>query len=150
MDLPTKFKSTIKSELLELENRVLLLAILRHYSLLYRSSHRRCSLKKVFLKISRNSQENTCARVSFLIKLHTFGLRLKACKFIKKETLAQVFSCEFCENFKNSAIFIEHLRWLLLTIACQLFWIFLLFFFAFPDFFWTFPDFTFFLAYLNC
>ena len=29
----------------------------------------RCSAKKVFLKISQNSQENTCARVSFLIKL---------------------------------------------------------------------------------
>ena len=31
-----------------------------------RSSYRRCS---VFLEISQNSQENTCARVSFLIKL---------------------------------------------------------------------------------
>ena len=30
----------------------------------------RCSVKKVFLKISQNSQENTCARVSFLIKLY--------------------------------------------------------------------------------
>ena len=29
---------------------------------------RRCSVKKVFLKISQNFQENTCARVSFLIK----------------------------------------------------------------------------------
>ena len=29
----------------------------------------RCSVKKVFLGISQNSQENTCARVSFLIKL---------------------------------------------------------------------------------
>ena len=28
----------------------------------------RCSVKKVFLEISQNSQENTCARVSFLIK----------------------------------------------------------------------------------
>ena len=37
--------------------------------------------KKVFLKISQDSQENTCARVSF----------------IKKETLQQVFSREFCE-----------------------------------------------------
>ena len=27
--------------------------------------------KKVFLEISRNSQENTCARVSFLIKLQS-------------------------------------------------------------------------------
>ena len=26
----------------------------------------------------------------------------KACNFIKKETLAQVFSCEFCEISKNS------------------------------------------------
>ena len=26
---------------------------------------RRCSVKKVLLKISENSQENTCARVSF-------------------------------------------------------------------------------------
>ena len=30
---------------------------------------RRCSVKKVFLKFLQNSQENTCARVSFLIKL---------------------------------------------------------------------------------
>ena len=29
-----------------------------------------CSVKKVFLEISKNSQENTCARVSFLMKLH--------------------------------------------------------------------------------
>ena len=29
----------------------------------------RCSVKKVFLEISQNSQENTCARASFLIKL---------------------------------------------------------------------------------
>ena len=38
---------------------------------------RRCSAKMVFLKISQNSQEN-------------------------KGTLAQVFSCEFCEIFKNT------------------------------------------------
>ena len=31
-----------------------------------------CSVKKVFLKISQNSQENTCARVSYLIKLQAF------------------------------------------------------------------------------
>ena len=29
----------------------------------------RCSMKKVFLEISQNSQGNTCARVLFLIKL---------------------------------------------------------------------------------
>ena len=48
--------------------------------------------KKVFLKISQISQENTCARVSFFIK----------------ETLAQMFSCEFCEISKNT-FFTEHL-----------------------------------------
>ena len=65
----------------------------------------RCSVKKVFLKISQNSQENTCARVYFLTKLQTWGLHLycaQACNFIKKYTLAQVFSCEFCEIFKNT------------------------------------------------
>ena len=44
----------------------------------------RCSVKKVFLEISLDSQENSCARASFL------------------ETLAQVFSCEFCEISKNN------------------------------------------------
>ena len=45
----------------------------------------RCSLKKVFLENWQNSKVNTCATVSFLIKLQTW-----ACKFVKKETLAQV------------------------------------------------------------
>ena len=65
------------------------------------SSHRRCSVKKGVLRNFANSQENTCVKVAFLIKL--------ACNLIKKENLAQVFSCEFCEVFKNT-LFIEHLR----------------------------------------
>ena len=35
------------------------------------------------------------------------------CSFIKKETLAQAFSCEFCEISKDTFL-TEHLRWLLL------------------------------------
>ena len=66
---------------------------------------RSCSVKKVFLKISQNSQENTCAS-SFLIKLQTSG------NFIKKEALVQVFPDEFCEIFMNT-FFIEHIQWLL-------------------------------------
>ena len=58
----------------------------------------RCSVKKVFLEILQTSQENTCVRVSFLIKLKALGLQL----YIKKETLAQVFLCEFCEISKNT------------------------------------------------
>ena len=49
--------------------------------------------KKVFLEISQNLLENACARDSFLIK---------------KETLAQVFSCELCEFSKNT-VEAEHL-----------------------------------------
>ena len=56
----------------------------------------RCSVKKMFLEILQNLQENTCASL-FLIKL-----QIEACNFIKKETLAQVFSCEFCEISKNA------------------------------------------------
>ena len=36
----------------------------------------RCSVKKVFLQISQNSQEKICARVSFLIKLQPWGPQL--------------------------------------------------------------------------
>ena len=32
-------------------------------------------MKKVFLEISQNSQECSCARVSFLIKLQALGLQ---------------------------------------------------------------------------
>ena len=39
-------------------------------------------------------------------------------KVLKKETLAQVFSCEFCEISKNT-FFIEHLWWLLLYFILQ-------------------------------
>ena len=50
----------------------------------------RCSVKKMFLRISQNSLQNTCARVSFLIKL-------------------RVFFCEYSEIFKNT-YFEEQLR----------------------------------------
>ena len=33
-----------------------------------------CSIKRVFLKMSQNLQENTFAKVSFLIKLQASGL----------------------------------------------------------------------------
>ena len=58
----------------------------------------------VFLEISESAQENTFARVSFLIKLQAL-----ACDFIKKETLSQMFSFNFCKISKNT-FFTEHLR----------------------------------------
>ena len=41
---------------------------------IFRSSYQWCSVKKMFLEISQNSQENVCAWFSFLIKLQAFGL----------------------------------------------------------------------------
>ena len=64
----------------------------------------------MFLKILQSLQENTCARVSFLIKLLA-----EACNLIKKETLAQLFSCELSEILKTT-FFKERLLWLLLNI----------------------------------
>ena len=62
------------------------------------------SVKKVFSEIWRNSQENDCARDSFLIKLQALGQQLYS-----KKTLAQVVFCEFGEIFKNT-FFTEQLR----------------------------------------
>ena len=55
-----------------------------------------CYVKKVLVEISQKTLENTCAKVSFLIKLQA-GLLL-----YEKEILAQVFSCEFCQFSKNT------------------------------------------------
>ena len=43
-----------------------------------------------------------------MCKVQNTEMRLEACNFIKKESLAQVFSCEFCEISKNR-FFTEHL-----------------------------------------
>ena len=64
---------------------------------------RRClAFKEVFLKISQNSQENTCTRASFLIKLKTLWHRCFLVNFAK---------------FLRPLFFIEHLPWLLLLIV---------------------------------
>ena len=69
---------------------------------------RRCFVEKVFLEISRNSQENTCARASFLINLQALDLQL-----YQKETLTQVLPANFAK-FLRTPFFTEHLQWLLL------------------------------------
>ena len=45
-------------------------------NLSWKAVAQRYPVKKVFLEISQNLQENTCARVSFLIKLQAWGLQL--------------------------------------------------------------------------
>ena len=57
-------------------------------------------MKKVPLEILQNLQKKTYARVFFLTKK-----RSQACNFIRKETLAQVFSCEFYEISRNTFVY---------------------------------------------
>ena len=67
---------------------------------------------ELFLEIYQNSQKNSCARVSFLMKLQAWGLQL----YLKK-ALTKVFSFEFCEISKNT--FFTHHLWA--TIAVFIF-----------------------------
>ena len=54
--------------------------------------------KKCVLKIFAYFTEKTPVLESFLNKV----AGLKVCNFIRKETLPQLFSHEYCKNFKNS------------------------------------------------
>ena len=68
-----------------------------HWSLSIEALTRKCYVKIVFLKIPQNLQENSYPRVSFSIKL-------QACEK-KKDTLAQVFFCEFRKMFENTFLY---------------------------------------------
>ena len=65
----------------------------------------RCSVKKLFLKLSQNSQENTCAR------LQAWGLRTAT--LLKKRLLHRCFPVNFAK-FLRTTFPTVHLRWLLL------------------------------------
>ena len=62
----------------------------------FRSSHRRCSVRKGVL---RNFAKFTGKHLYLSL---FFKKVAGACNFVKKETLVQVFSCEFCEISKKS------------------------------------------------
>ena len=68
----------------------------------FRISHRRCSVRKGFLRnFAKLTGKHLCQSLFF-------NKVAAACNFIKKETLAQVFPCEFCEISKKT-FFTEHL-----------------------------------------
>ena len=67
-----------------------------------------CSVKKVFLKISQNSQQSNCARVSFLIKFQAWRL---------VSLWHRCFPVNFAKFLKTD-FFTKRLRWLLLTSIC--------------------------------
>ena len=57
------------------------------------------------------------SKSKFLLHSVYFTIFKISCNFIKKETLVQVLSCEFCEIFLRTPFATEHLRWLLLNIS---------------------------------
>ena len=79
-------------------------AYMRKYSkLIHRKSNYRSSCPEVFCKkgVIRNFAKfpgkHLCQSLFFLTKLQT-----DTCNFIKKDALAQVFPCEFCEISKTT------------------------------------------------
>ena len=73
---------------------------------MFRSSRRRCSVTKGVLRnFAKFTGSHLCQGLFF---------KKVAGLFIKKEALAEVFSCEFCEILRIPFL-TEHLRWLLLT-----------------------------------
>ena len=65
----------------------------------------KCSVNKMLLELSQNSQENACTIVCLLIKFQA-----ETWKFNKEETLTQVFSCFTFSKFLRTPFL-----WLLLT-----------------------------------
>ena len=65
---------------------------------------RRSSVKNMFLKMSQNSQENTCVGVSFFM--------VSLCKVAGLRLRHSCFLLNFAK-FLRTHFFIEHLRWLL-------------------------------------
>ena len=65
----------------------------------------------MFLEISQNSQENTCARVSFWIKLQATAWTL-----LNKRLWHRSFPVNFVKYLRTPFL-AEHLRWLLFKIV---------------------------------
>ena len=86
---------------------------------------RKCSIKRVFLNISQNSEENNCAGVSFSTKLQV--------DYCRKEIAARVFS------YKIPTCFIKNISgWRILDM--KFFQAFFFFFTHIPETFRTFRE----------
>ena len=74
----------------------------------FRNSHQRCSIKKLFLKISQYSQKNTCSGVSFeyceIFKSAFFGEHLGTDAFLCFPISYRNFLCYFRKDFNFSML----------------------------------------------
>ena len=90
------FKNTI---LKNINERLVLKKMLNILLICSRSSHLRCSVRKgVVRNFAKFTGKHLCQSLFF-----------NKISFIKKVTLTQVCSCEFCEISKNT-LFTDHLR----------------------------------------
>ena len=84
---------------------------------------KRCSIKNVFLKILQNSQEKTCARVSFLKKLQNtsgrlllkliYQIYLLDIRYVRKYLVHVKHTCKTncsSEKSKNDKISVYHVQ----------------------------------------
>ena len=58
----------------------------------------------MFLEISQNSQENTCARVSFLIKLQVIGIQMWPKPLIRSSTSSSGSSLQKNKKIENMQV----------------------------------------------
>lgn len=92
--ISTKFSFAVHNDYITISKFCLLSLLLNLWSKmtsfidLSKSSHQRCSIKKIFLKISLNSQENIFAG-AYLIKKEIFDTGVFLCKNFKNTFLTE-------------------------------------------------------------
>ena len=108
--LQANFNLPLMKKPFKVQKLSLALATKTPYFVLSEAVVQRCPVKQVFLKISKNSQESTCVRVSFLIKL-LFSPAI----LLKRRLWHTCFPVNFVK-FLRTPFFIEHLWWMLLSL----------------------------------
>ena len=110
-----KHWKTLETTLTTESNYLALNLVLPIHPASSKSSHLRCSMKKgALINFTKFTGKHLCQSLFF----HKIA-GLKACNFIKKETMTQAFSCEFCKISKNT-FFTEYL-FFCLSVSCWIF-----------------------------
>ena len=103
-----------KKKVLKNANKLKVANIFINQGFCYETVHHRKELWQEDKRLSEAFARSCSIRKGILRNFTKFHRktpvpRPDACNFIKKETMVQVFSCEFCEISKN-IFFTEHLR----------------------------------------